>query len=135
MRGAMAALLLAGLIPLLSGCAGSGSRAGGGYDSTSISAEELASVEAGNLYDAIQRLRPRWLTVRSTRSLGMETVVGVFQGQSYLGQPDVLRQYPVTAVARLRYVDSATATATLPRVPNTHFDGAILLETRREPGR
>lgn len=60
----------------------------------------------------------------------MDTVIGVFQGQSYLGEVDVLRQHPVTAVARLRYVDSATATATLPRVPGKHVDSAIILETR-----
>lgn len=48
--------LLLGFLALgLASCAGSGSRTGG-YDSSSISAEELASVDAGNLYDAIQRL-------------------------------------------------------------------------------
>jgi hypothetical protein len=122
-------LLLGSLAPGLTSCASAGPGSGG-YDSYSISSEELAGVDAGNVYDAIQRLRPRWLTVGSTRSLGMDTIIGVFQGQSYLGEPDVLRQYPLTAVARLRYVDSATATATLPRVAGKHFDGAILLETR-----
>ncbi len=134
MSRAPSTLLLLALSLVWAGCASSGPREAG-RDPNRITAEELATVDVGNLYDAVQRLRPRWLTVGSTRSLGMDTIIGVFQGQSFLGEPSVLRQYPPNAVAGLRYVDSATATATLPRMAGRHYDGAIILELRRESPR
>lgn len=115
---------------VLSACASSGGGSQTRISSDVITSQELAELDVGNLYEAVQRLRPRWLSVRSTRSVGMENIVGVFQGQSFLGQPDVLRQYRTDSVSGLRYVDAATASNLFPRVPGVHLDGAIVLESR-----
>lgn len=111
-----------------SGCASAG--AGSATVSDVLTREEVQASGAQNLYEAVQRLRPRWLAVRSTRSLGLENIVGVYQGQTFLGEPEVLRRFGLDAFARLRYLDAAAASASLPRAAGRHLDGAILLETR-----
>jgi hypothetical protein len=54
-----------------------------------LTKEEIQSVEANNVYDLINRLRPRWLQVRSTRSFSMETEIAVLQNDMYLGPADL----------------------------------------------
>ena len=121
--------LLVCILLLASGCASGGGSTGS--DSSTLTREEIAAVQVGNLYEAVQRLRPRWLLVRGNRSLGLESIVGVYQGQTFLGDTEALRRFGVDAVARLRYVDGATASATFPRMSGRHLEAAIVLETRQ----
>jgi len=119
------------LILVMSACAAGmeGSERSG--SSTLITQEELARVEANNLYEAVQRLRPRWLTVRSTRSMGLETEVVVVQGNTVIGGTSALRDFAVDAASSLRFMDGPTASASLTGLGGRHVAGAIVINTAR----
>jgi len=81
-----------------------------------------------NAYEAVERLRPRWLTVRSgPRSFNVETEVVVFQGMMLLGNQDVLERIGIDGIYEIRYLDGATASASLPGLGGRHVDGAIII--------
>ena len=129
-------LLTALSVLLLGGCATTRS-AGSAGDPNILTREQIMSVQGvTNLYDVVQRLRPRWLTVRaSDRSFGMTTVIAVFQNQTYLGDVDTLRQLQPGMAFQLKYMDGTTAQNSLPGVsPGTHLAGAIILSTRDTGG-
>jgi len=115
----------------LGGCATQGTMGGGGSDVLTL--EDMEGSGATNLYDAIDRLRPRWLQVRSARSLGLPHEVVVYRGPSFLGSVDVLRGYPVGSVTHVEYLDSAEAAATLTGYGSRHLEGAIILHWRASP--
>jgi len=119
---------LALTLPLL-GCARqtrSGSSPGQRTDT--ITREQIAELDVRNLYDVVERLRPRWLVVRSgMRSFSMETEVVVFQGEMFLGTQDALRNLGTEGVYEIRYLDGATAKATLPGLGDRHVQGAIVV--------
>jgi hypothetical protein len=114
----------------LSGCARrTGSASTPGERSDLITHDQIANVGgARNLYDVVERLRPRWLVVRSgMRSFSTETVVAVFQGQLFLGTQDALRNFGTEGVYEIQYLDGATAKATLPGIADRHVQGAIVV--------
>jgi len=119
--------LVTGML-LFGACAPASTTSGSGR-SDLITREELEETGAGTLYEAIERLRPRWLTLRGQRSLGGTTDIVVYQNQSYLGSIDVLRQLAPDMVVRVRYLDAATASASLPGLGSRHIEGAIVIET------
>ncbi len=86
--------------------------------------------EAGvrNAYEAVERLRPRWLTVRGgPRSFNVETEVVVYQEMMLLGTADALRRIGIDGIYEIRYLDGATASASLPGLGGRHVDGAIII--------
>lgn len=122
------AAILAFLAVLLTACAsseGTTTRT----NSSVLTQEDLAAVEVSNLYDAVSRLRPRWLQVRSSRSINSETVVGVWHGRTYIGDPEVLRSWSTGGIRQLRYLDGPTASASLSGFRGAHLAGAIVIET------
>lgn len=98
-------------------------------DPNRITRAEIVEVDVADLYEVVQRLRPRWLEVRGSRSFGGETEVVVYQGQSFLGGPEVLRQFDPAAAESLRYLDGPTASASLPGLGSRHVEGAIIIVT------
>lgn len=105
---------------------------GSGGSSDVITREQIIAAEGvRNMYELVQRLRPRWLTMRSQdRSFGMTTEIGVFQGQTYLGNVETLRQMGHTMAYELRWMDGPTAMATLSGVgAGKHLAGAIIIVT------
>ncbi len=89
-------------------------------------------VSALNLFDVVQRLRPRWLEVRSERSLGPNarpTEILVFQGQALLGGTAILQQFAPDVAYEMQWLDAATAAASLP-VGDRRVAGAIVIRTR-----
>lgn len=129
-RKAMLAVLV--LLLTLGACA-QGTQRASRSNSDTLLRDEIEEARASNLYDAIQRLRPRWLQVRGgTRSMdarsGLVTQVLVYQDQTYLGDIEVLRQLTPGMVQRIRYLDGATASATLPGIGARHVAGAIIIE-------
>jgi hypothetical protein len=125
-------IMILGLITVLttafSGCASSGQVRP--IDSTVLTQEEIATAPVSNLFEAVERLRPRWLQIRSVRSINTGVQIAVFLNRSYLGEPEVLRTYDTKSVARLRYLDGATASATLSGFDSRHVESAIVLETQ-----
>jgi hypothetical protein len=115
---------------LLGGCASSGEGAPRGqYDV--ITAEEIEAANVSNLYELVERLRPRWLDVRARQSFSVNTAIVVYQGQSLLGGVDMLRQLGKDAAVRLRYLDGPTASATLPGLGTRQVEAAIVLNPVR----
>jgi hypothetical protein len=95
---------------------------------------ELRETGATNAYEAVQRLRPRWLVVRSgMRSFSLETEVVVFQDQVFLGNQEALQRIGVEGIYELRYLDGATAKATLSGIGSRHVQGAIIVHMSAPP--
>jgi hypothetical protein len=125
---------LLALALLLTGCAaastdGSGVR----RDSNLITKEEIEQSGASNLHDAVNRLRPRWLTTRATRTLDLgEGQIFVYQNRTQLGHLDALRQIDARSAHAVRYMDGPTAQGNLPGLTGRHVEGAIVVYTSQE---
>ncbi|HSW31033.1 MAG TPA: hypothetical protein VLH75_16230 [Longimicrobiales bacterium] len=123
-----------GLVAILmaaSACATTRSE-GAGTRSDVITRDEIVA-EAGvrNLYELVQRLRPRWITARNQdRSFGMTTEIAVYQNQTYLGDVETLRQVGPTMAYELRWIEGQTAMSTLTGFGSgKHLAGAIIIGT------
>ncbi len=83
---------------------------------------------ARNLYDVVERLRPRWLVVRAPDRLNLSAGIVVYQEQTFLGDAEILRQCSREMYYELRWLDGAVASATLPGLhPDQPVAGAIVL--------
>ncbi len=103
-----------GLLLLLLGCASSGESSSGSTRDTLTRADLLETNEE-TLYEAIQRLRPRWLRARGANLEG-RTLPQVFVDGSPRGDASVLRQIRVLDVTDVRFlsaIDAATLYGTL----------------------
>ena len=122
-------LAVSALLLLLLGCAGSGgSGSGSGSTSGALTRADLLETEQATLYDAIRRLRPRWLRARGTDFAGNSLVAQVFVDGSPRGVIDVLRQIRVmdiTDVSFLSATDAATRYGT-----RAGTGGTIIVRTR-----
>jgi len=115
---------------LLTGCASTGESGGTRRDQNLITAEEIAGIDASNLYDVVHRLRPRWLQTRAARTFDMqEGQIVVYQDQTFLGNLDALRQLNPDAAYALRHLDAATAAGTLPGIGQRRIEAAIVIYT------
>lgn len=115
----------------LPGCASSGGGPESGGSATLITRAEIEATNVADLYDVVQRLRPRWFNVRGSRSFGLETSIVVFQGQTFLGDISVLKDLGRDAADQLRYMDGPRASATLPGLGGRHVEGAIIIDSRQ----
>ena len=127
----------AGTLSILSACAASaGAEAGGGASAPRaqrssrdlITQEELMASGATNLFDAVQRLRPQWLSgANRTSTTGGGVEVVVYQGTTNMGGVEALRQIAPGYVASLRWLDASQATNMLPGLGSRRVAGAILI--------
>lgn len=78
-----------------------------------LSREQLASANATNLYDAINKVRPEWLSSRGPTSVtnSTPTSVDVYMNGSMLGRAEALKEIGVLDVSEVRYWDAASASA------------------------
>jgi hypothetical protein len=116
-----------GLLVLLLGCASSGESSPGSTRDT-LSQAELVETDEEILYEAIQRLHPRWLRARGG-NLTSRTPVQVFVDGTQRGDVNALREIRVLDVADVRFlsaIDAATLYGTLAAA-----GGAILVRTGR----
>ncbi len=116
------------LFILFAGCQSS-SESASGSRSDYLTLEEINSVSATNMYDVVNRLRPRWLRVRGGMSsfTGGEAQIVIFMGNTRLGFVDQLRQVSPEQVQSARYLDSSQAQTTLSGIGSGHVAGAIVL--------
>ena len=96
------------------GCAGAttaGSPDTGGRDS--LSREQLQATNSEELYAAIAKLRPEWLSSRGPTSVTdpTPTTASVFMNGSLLGKVDYLQQMRVIDVTEVRYWNAGQASA------------------------
>ena len=117
---------------IASGCASTRAIRPDGTRLDRLSREQIMESQALNLFEAVQRLRPRWLDVRGgTRSFTMDTEIVVYQNDMLLGGVDNLRQMSPELAVEIRWVDGALAAATLPGLGSgRHISGAIVVRTR-----
>ena len=78
-----------------------------------LTREQLASANTANLYDAISKVRPEWLSSRGPTSVtnSTPTSVDVFMSGSMLGKAESLKEIGVIDVTEVRYWDAASASA------------------------
>jgi len=78
-----------------------------------LTREQLAAANSTNLYDAIAKIRPEWLSSRGPTSVtnSTPTSVDIFMNGSMLGNADFLKQLGILDVSEVRYWDAASASA------------------------
>jgi hypothetical protein len=95
-----------------SGSSGTGTETGEPRpDQSLITAEEIAEARVHNAYEAVQALRPQWLTPRASRTLANSTprVPAVFLDRMELGPLASMRGVAVTNILEIRYHDERQA--------------------------
>jgi len=124
------------VLGVANGCAATRSGGSGGRSDVISREEIVATTGVRNMYELVQRLRPRWVTVRNQdRSFGMATEIAVYQGQTYMGDVETLRQLGHTMAYEIRWMDGPTAMTTLTGYGSgKHLSGAIIISTT-PPGR
>ena len=128
-RGVLGLVVLASAFSL--SCASTGTGSSSGRRSDVLTREEILGAGATNLYDVIHRLRPRWLQVRSTRSINMETEIAVLQNDMLMGTAPILREMVPELAWEIRYLTGARAATAIPGLMSgRHIEGAIVIITR-----
>ena len=89
-----------------------------------LDASDIASTGATNLYDAIQRLRPQWLTSTRNRGGGSGDDLVVYLESTRYGTLNSLRGLTVGGVQGIRYYSASDATN---RYGTGHTGGAIVV--------
>ena len=111
-HGGLLALALV-LAFALGGCASAGATRTRSGSGTTLSKEQLASANSDNLYDAIVKLRPEWLSSRGPVSATDMTLaaVDVYMNGSMLGKVEYLREVRLGDITEVRYWDAGSASA------------------------
>lgn len=130
---AVLVLLAAGLAV---GCAsGPGTGVSSASNPNHISLEDMQAASVSNAFDAVQRLRPRWLQSRGARSTQGQTQIVVAVNGTYFGDLDSLRQFSIDELDGLSYLDSGTAASSVRGVgPGVNVEAAIVVELRGSGG-
>lgn len=114
-------------------CAGGGEGPRTESDPERLTREEILSVGVTNLYDAVQRLRPRWLEVRAPRTIvGMDTGVVVVMDRTYLGDVDELKRMGIEMAASMQYMAGPQAAAEFALPRDRHIEGVIIVRLVNE---
>ena len=116
---------------LLVACVARSRQTGPGSDV--LTAEEIASVPATNIYDVVRRLRPQWLRQRSAPTVRdpQPTRPVVYVDGVPQGSVGVLRDYRRENVIRMEFLGPSDATN---RFGTGHSGGVILVTTGRNEG-
>jgi hypothetical protein len=143
MTGPTRSLMLAATLAGALGCASSGSSSQAGEPQTTavssagttrprkdpnvITGEELASRSTLTARQAIEQLRPQFLRVRGTTTLGnaqTSDVIWVYFDGTRMGTLEVLNNIGAHEIREIRYLNPSEATN---RYGTGHVQGAILI--------
>lgn len=104
---------LTGLTLILAGCVTSGVGSGTSGDQNRITREQMLEVNASTVYDAVQKLRPSWLTSRGPVSVTdmSPNVLTVYMSGSEVGDVEFLRTLRPDDVREIRHYDAGEASA------------------------
>ncbi len=120
---------------MLWGCASTKAGSGKRSDPNVITRDEIVATNANNLHDVVARLRPQWLKIPPTTSIGMNNEIVVFQDNMQLGGPDALRQLSPELAYEIRWMDGVRASSALPGLMSgRHIEGAIIVSTKPPSG-
>ena len=108
------ALVLLVALPLVWSCTPTGQpgQTTPRHDPSVITAEEIASANASNLYDVVRTLRPEWLShlaPQGIQNANADFPTLVYMDRMRLGEPDMLRQVGTGAAIELRYFSPSAA--------------------------
>ena len=98
----------------IDGCVAAASQSGSAPSTANrLTRTQLASSNSDNVFDAVAKLRPEWLSSRGPTSVtdATPTSVSVFMNGSMLGKGDYLKQVSLLDVSEVRYWDAAQASA------------------------
>ena len=131
---------LVALCGLVLACASGATKTGTNREGTSpeatnrearnlLTQEQLAATNRDNLYEAIEKLRPDWLSSRGPTSVtnATPTVASVFMNGTMLGRAEYLRDMRVMDVREVRYWEPGPASA---RFGMGHPRGVLELSRR-----
>ena len=105
-------LVLAVLALASAACAtGRPAGAGAGRDADLLTAAQMERLGTVSLLQAVQALRPHWLSTRGFDSLQAQGEVVVFRDGMMLGGPSSLNEMQSTTVTSVRHFDGPSATA------------------------
>ena len=78
-----------------------------------LTREQLAATNSDNLYDALSKLRPEWLSSRGPTSVSdpTPTAASVYMSGTMLGKADALKDMRILDVSEVRYWDAGQASA------------------------
>lgn len=78
-----------------------------------LTQQQLNATNAPSVYDAIQKLRPEWLTSRGATSVTDETltVASVYMNGNNIGKINALKDIRVLDISQARYWDAGSASA------------------------
>ena len=102
-------MMAAGLMLAVAACGPPGTSTPGRGNARLLTVDELSQSHSANLWDAVQRMRPSWLSPRyHSASRGLPTV---FLGSQRYGEVDVLRTIETANVREVHYYDTVSAAA------------------------
>ena len=106
-RCALAAMLIG------AGCASAPAQSGARGDPNLVTHAQLAATNSSDLYSALEKLRPEWLTSRGPTSVTnpTPTVPSVFMNGQLLGKANQLRDIRVLDVTEVRFWPTGQAAA------------------------
>ena len=114
------------------GCSSTGvQRTAGGprHAPNAITDAEISAAQGiVSVYDAIQRLRPQWITSSRARNMGTQDQLIVYLDTNRYGSIESLRQFPIGGVTDIKYLNAAEATN---RFGTGHSGGAIVIMMSR----
>jgi hypothetical protein len=122
---ALVALALAGTLAGCASAGGSSRTAGPGKNPDVLTAEEIATTDARTAYDAVARLRPRFLIVRADNGLA-PTPLRVIVNDVPHANTDALKAIRADEVIEIRYLSSSEASL---RWGTGYPDGALVVRT------
>lgn len=113
MRSRVVLAALTGITLLLAGCVMSGTRTTSSGAQNSITRAQMFEVNASTVYDAVQKLRPGWLSSRGPVSVtdSSPTVATVYMSGSEVGDIEFLRTLRPDNVEEVRYYEAGEAGA------------------------
>lgn len=116
----LAALLF--LTTLMAGCMSYPDTGEAGADQNLLTGQEVMDSGETNLYDAVMRLRPRWIRPNTV----------VYMDGVSLGGTDALRDWPQDTAISLEWLDPMQAMGRIPEFNPSERDiaGVILIRTR-----
>ena len=114
----LAALFL--LTTLMVGCMSYPDTGAAGADQNRLTGQEVIDSGETNLYDAVMRLRPRW--IRSNTVVYMDGVS--------IGGTDALRDWPQDTALSMEWLDPMQASGRLPDFNPSNVAGVIVIRTR-----
>ncbi len=107
-------LLAIAASPVLVSCAGAATQGRPERSNSNLlTQQQLAATNSENVYGAIAKLRPEWLSSRGPNSVRDPTpsAVSVFMNGNLLGKAEYLRELRLLDVTEVRYWDAGSASA------------------------